>query len=108
MILDIVKHYVESEAVVGSGSNPGVVFFREQHLPETITEFSRNAMCNILSRRDAIRLAEKYNIEYFLLGNGRGIIGSLAIIGCLLDGDHTFRVLYRRPENFRNLKNVRL
>ena len=104
-IIDIVKHYVESKAVVGSGSNPGVVFFREQQLPVAITEFSRNAMCNILSRWDAIMLAKKYNIEYFLLGNGRGIIGSLAAIGCLLDGDHTFEAIaYRRPENFGTLR----
>jgi tRNA(Ile2)-agmatinylcytidine synthase len=99
-IIDIVRHHVETEAVVGSGSDPGVVFFRGHQVPEAIKEFSRTAMCGILSRRDAIRLAKKYNIEYFLLGKGRGIVGSLAAVGCLLEGDHTFEAIaYRRPEN---------
>ena len=99
-IIDIVKYYVETEAVVGSGADPGVVIFRGHQVPKAIVEFGKTAMCDIIHRRDAIRLAEKYNIEYFLLGKGRGIIGSLAAIGSLLEGDHTFEAIaYRRPEN---------
>jgi tRNA(Ile2)-agmatinylcytidine synthase len=106
-IIDFVKHYVKSNSEVGSGSNPGVAFFRERHLPEALIEFSKNAMCNIISKREALRLAEKYKIEYSLLGNGRGIIGSLAAIGCLLDGDHTYEAIaYRRPENCGTVRLV--
>jgi tRNA(Ile2)-agmatinylcytidine synthase len=98
---------METNTAVGSGANPGVVFFRERELPHALIEFSKNAMCDIISKRDAIILAEKYNIEYFMLGNGRGIIGSLAAIGCLLDGDYTFEAIaYRRPENFGTVRTV--
>ncbi len=104
-IIDFVKHSMDNNSAVGS--NPAVAFFRGEQLPEALTEYSRNAMCNVLSKRDAIRLAEKYNIEYFLVGNGRGIIGALAAIGCLLDGDHTFEAIaYRREENCGTLRVV--
>ena len=106
-IIDFIKQYMETNTAVGSGANPGVVFFRQRELPHALIEFSKNAMCDIISKRDAIILAEKYNIEYFMLGNGRGIIGSLAAIGCLLNGDHTFEAIaYRRPENFGTVRAV--
>ena len=106
-IIDFIKQYMETNTAVGSGANPGVVFFRERELPNALIEFSKIAMCDIISKRDAIILAEKYNIEYFMLGNGRGIIGSLAAIGCLLDGDYTFEAIaYRRPENFGTVRTV--
>lgn len=106
-IIDFIKQYMEANTAVGLGANPGVVFFRERELPHALIEFSKNAMCDIISKRDAIILAEKYNIECFMLGNGRGIIGSLAAIGCLLDGDHTFEAIaYRRPENFGTVRTV--
>lgn len=99
-ITEFVKNYVESNSATGSGANPGVVFFRDRQLPEALVEFSKRAMFDVISKQDAIKLANKIGVEYFTLGNGRGLVGALAAIGCLLDGDHTFEAIaYRRPEN---------
>src|SRR5919107_4000463 len=99
-IIDFTKHHMESDSAVGSGANPGVAFFRGPHLPDALTEFSTYAMSDIISKQNAIRIAEKLGVEYFTLGNGRGLVGALAAIGCLLRGDHTFEAIaYRKPEN---------
>lgn len=99
-ITEFVKNHVESNSATGSGANPGVVFFRGRQLPDALVEFSKRAMFDVISKQNAIKLAEKLGVEYFTLGNGRGLVGALAAIGCLLDGDHTFEAIaYRRPEN---------
>lgn len=106
-IVDFVKHHIETNAATGTGANPGVVFFRGRQIPEALMEFSRYGMFDILHKQIAIKLANKYNIEYFTLGNGRGLVGAIAAIGCVLDGDHTFEAIaYRRPENCGTLRNI--
>ena len=106
-IIDFTKHHMESDSAVGSGANPGVAFFRGPHLPDALTEFSKCAMSDIISKQNAIRIAEKLGVEHFTLGNGRGLVGALAAIGCLLHGDHTFEAIaYRRPENCGTVRTI--
>src|ERR671914_3026215 len=106
-ITEFVKNYVESNSATGSGANPGVVFFRGRQLPDALVEFSKRAMFDVISKQNAIKLAAKFGVEYFTLGNGRGLVGALAAIGCLLDGDHTFEAIaYRRPENCGTVRMI--
>ncbi len=98
-IIDFVKNHVESTSAIGSGANPGIAFLRGNFLPAALLEFSRCAMFDVISKQDAIRLAEKTGVEYSMFGSGRGLVGALASVGCLLDSDHTYEAIaYRRPE----------
>jgi tRNA(Ile2)-agmatinylcytidine synthase len=106
-IVDFVKHHIETHSATGKGANPGVVFFRGRQIPEALMKFSTYGMFDILHKQIAIKLANKYNIEYFILGNGRGLVGAIAAIGCVLDGDHTFEAIaFRRAENCGTLRNI--
>jgi tRNA(Ile2)-agmatinylcytidine synthase len=99
-IMENIKQLVEEGSSIDSGANPGLAFYNRDQVPEAIQEFSRTAMYDILSKQKAEALAKKYGIHYFTFGNGQGLVGSLAAIGCLLHGDHTFEAIaYRKPEN---------
>ena len=47
-------------------------------------------MFDILSKQKAEKIAKENCVRYFTFGNGQGLVGSLAAIGTLEDGDHTF------------------
>lgn len=99
-VIEYVRHQVESNSAVGSGANPGIAFLEGRDVPLSIKHFSRIAMFDILSRQKAQKIAQESNVKYFTFGNGQGLVGSLAAIGCLLDGDHTFEAIaYRKQEN---------
>lgn len=99
-VIEHIRQYIEKESNIYSGANPAVAFFIGEHIPDAIKEFSRVAMFDILSRQKAQKVSEEQLIRYFTFGNGQGLVGSLAAIGCLLDGDHTFEAIaYRKLEN---------
>ena len=99
-IMESIKQFVEEGSSIYSGANPGLAFYDREQVPEDIQEFSNIAMYDSLSKQKAETLAKKYGIKYFTFGNGQGLVGSLAAIGCLLHGDHTFEAIaYRKPEN---------
>jgi tRNA(Ile2)-agmatinylcytidine synthase len=98
-IIGYVKQSIEEGSNIGSGANPAVVFFKGEEIPNIIKEFSRVAMFDILSRKQAEKIAKEHFMEYLTFGDGRGLVGSLAAIGCLLRNDHTFEAIaYRKPE----------
>jgi tRNA(Ile2)-agmatinylcytidine synthase len=99
-IMENIKQLVEEGSSIDSGANPGLAFYHREQIPEDIQEFSSIAMYDSLTKQKAETLAKKYGIQYFTFGNGQGLVGSLAAIGCLLHGDHTFEAIaYRKPEN---------
>ena len=62
--------------------------------------FSIRAIKEILTIKEAEKLAEDVNAEIHQFKKGRGIIGALAAIGCYLR-ESTFELLaYRLPENY--------
>jgi tRNA(Ile2)-agmatinylcytidine synthase len=106
-IIEFIKYYIEKDSAIGSGANPGVAFFKGEQIPQIVKEFSRNAMFDILSRQKAKKIAKECSIQYFTFGNGQGLVGSIAAIGCLLNGDYTFEVIaYRRPEKYGTVRKV--
>lgn len=98
-LIEYIISEVEQESYIGSGANPGVVFFRGNEIPDDIVKFSSLAMHDFLSRQHAKKLTLKNNIKDFSFGNGNGIIGALAAIGNNLNTDHTFEAIaYRKIE----------
>lgn len=105
--MDYVKCAVEEGSAIGSGANPGIAFLQGDHIPASLRQFSDLAMCDVLSRQMAQKVAESCGIKYYTFGNGQGLVGSLGAMGCLLDGDHTFELIaYRKPENCGTLRRV--
>ena len=99
--IDYVRQAVEEGSAIGSGANPGVAFLQGDDVPQAIRQFSAMAMCDVLSRQMAERVAKANNVQYYTFGNGQGLVGSLGAMGCLmLDCDHTFELIaYRKMEN---------
>lgn len=81
-------------------TNPGVVFYQSQEIPEELKSFSKRVVQDVVEIQEAEALAEKIGAEVHKFKLGRGIIGALAAIGNTLEQDWTFELIaYRTPEN---------
>jgi tRNA(Ile2)-agmatinylcytidine synthase len=106
-VIDYVRQEVEEGSAIGSGADPGVAFLQGDHVPAELQKFSALAMCDVLSRQMAEKAAKAAGVQYYTFGNGQGLVGSLAAIGCLLEGDHTYELIaYRRQENCGTARRV--
>jgi tRNA(Ile2)-agmatinylcytidine synthase len=63
------------------GTNPGIVFFQSEKIPEAIRAFAENAITGIVTLKEATGLIEKFGGEALGFKNRRGIIGALAAVG---------------------------
>jgi tRNA(Ile2)-agmatinylcytidine synthase len=92
---------VEEHSDLGfKGTNPGIVFFPNEKIPEEIKTFSGNAITGIVTLEKAMELIQKFGGEALGFKNCRGIIGALAAVGETFEGDHTYELIaYRVPEN---------
>ena len=106
-IIEYITQVVEDGSDLKNGANPGIIFFSGENIPEEVKEFSNIAMFDLLTRQKAEKIAQKYNMQYFVRGNGQGLVGSLGAIGCLLHEDHTFEAIaYRMFENCGTRRKV--
>jgi len=106
-IVEYVKQAIEHSSETGAGANPAVAFLTGEQVPNALKELSRIAMFDTISIYNAEKIALQSCIDYYTFGNGQGLIGSLAAIGCLLLGDHTFEVIaYRKTENCGTIREV--
>jgi tRNA(Ile2)-agmatinylcytidine synthase len=106
-VIDYVRQAIQEGSAIGSGANPGVAFLQGDHIPIDLQEFSGLAMCEVLSRQMAEKVAKAANIQYYTFGNGQGLVGSLGAMGCLLDGDHTYELIaYRKRKNWGMLRVI--
>ncbi len=103
IILESVKNLSEMD---NENTNPGVVFYEgksingQMVMDNRLPVFSIRAIKEILTIKEAEKLAEDVNAEIHQFKKGRGIIGALAAIGCYLR-ESTFELLaYRLPENY--------
>jgi len=93
-IFSVVCSIIEKHAL--SDSNPGIVMLTGD-VPDDIVNFSKSAMHTLVTKKKALTLVRKHDLDSFELGNGLGIIGALSSIGCTLEDDHTFEVIsYRK------------
>lgn len=80
-------------------TNPGLVFYEGKITPE-LQSFAMKTIRTIVKQDEAEELADKLGAELFKFKKGRGVIGSLAAIGCPLN-DVTYELLaYRDPANY--------
>src|SRR6185295_4144709 len=56
-VVDHVRQAVEERSAIGTGANPGVAFLQRDHVPVGIQQFSALAMCDVLSRQLAEKVA---------------------------------------------------
>jgi tRNA(Ile2)-agmatinylcytidine synthase len=99
-VVDYVRQAVENGSAIGSGANPGVAFLRGE-VPVALQQFAFAAMCDVLSRQMAEKIAKSNGIVYSTFGNGQGLVGSLGAMGCLMHNtDYTYELIaYRKQEN---------
>ena len=89
------------------GTNPGIVFFQNEKIPEEIKNFAKNAVTGIVTLKEATRLVKKFEGEALGFKNCRGIIGALGAVGGTLEEDYTYELIaYRAPENFGSQRKV--
>ncbi len=81
-------------------TDPAVVFFCGEHVPEELTHFSMNAIQGVVKLEEAIKLIQKVKAGGVGFNSGRGLIGASAAVGETLFGDHTYELIaYRTREN---------
>jgi tRNA(Ile2)-agmatinylcytidine synthase len=99
---------VEEHSDLGfKGTNPGIVFFQNEKIPEEIKIFTQNAITGIVTLEEATGLIQKFGGEALGFKNCRGIIGALAAFGENFEGDHTYELIaYRLPENCGSKRRV--
>ncbi|MDO9043878.1 MAG: tRNA(Ile)(2)-agmatinylcytidine synthase [Methanobacteriaceae archaeon] len=109
IILESVKNLSEMD---NENTNPGVVFYEgrsingQMLMDNRLPVFATRAIKEILTIKEAEKLARDIGAEIHQFKKGRGIIGALAAIGCYLR-DSTFELLaYRLPENYGSLRKI--
>ena len=100
-IIEYLTKIVRAESDIQNGANPGLAIFESDTIPLSLRQFSAKAMYDVLKIEDAEKLASQLSIHIFKYGAGLGIIGALASIGALLEGDHTYEAIAYRKEVFQ-------
>jgi tRNA(Ile2)-agmatinylcytidine synthase len=99
---------VEENSDLGfKGTDPGIVFCKNEEVPAEIKVFAKNAVTRIVTLKEAMRLIKKFGGEAFGFKTCRGIIGALAAVGETLEGDYTYELIaYRLAENCGSKRKV--
>jgi len=98
---------IEAGSHIGhKGTDPAVVFLKGRPSAH-IRRFSREALCEILSERHAVKLVRSSGASAAAYGTEMGLVGALAAVGETLPSDHTFELIaYRTKENCGSPRNV--
>jgi tRNA(Ile2)-agmatinylcytidine synthase len=87
-------------------TDPAVVFLKGP-VPLPLREFAARTLHDVLSVREAKRIAGAVNAEAHLLKGSRGLVGALASVGADLNQEHTFEIIaYRTRENIGTARRV--
>lgn len=112
-IMSLVTSLVENGSDINcEKTNPGVVFIHERlfsSLKGPLSSFYERAQKDVVEISDAFELIQKYSIPSFHMKLGRGLIGSLAAAGAVLNGlaDTTYELLaYRTQSNIGSCRFV--
>jgi len=102
-LIDEVVEWIAERAA--PESEPGVCL--AWAVPEQVTAFGRRAQQEIVTRKEALALAEGDGLLLRnLRENGRGIIGALAAVGLAATGNDGRFVLYRHLRDLRGVVSV--
>lgn len=95
-----VSYLVKKYSDIRGGANPGLVFFDKETIPKKFSDFSNQALWQLISRSRAKKFAKENNLESFFLGNGQGLVGAIGAIGYQFE-DTTLELLsYRKKSRF--------
>lgn len=87
-------------------TNPGIVF----HIGEihsALCSFTQAALSRVVEIKEAQSLISRFDIDSVMLKEPRGLIGALAAVGGLQNGDYTFELItYRPPKNRGNMRRI--
>ncbi|MGD0805316.1 MAG: tRNA(Ile)(2)-agmatinylcytidine synthase [Candidatus Bathyarchaeia archaeon] len=87
-------------------TNPGIVFHLGE-VPAELNTFYLEVVQTIVQIEEAERLISRYSASAVAWKNKRGLIGALAAIGGVLDGDYTYELLtYRIPSKRGTLRRI--
>ncbi|MEM4576906.1 MAG: tRNA(Ile)(2)-agmatinylcytidine synthase [Candidatus Nezhaarchaeales archaeon] len=75
-----------------------VVAILHGEVHEDFLDFYEIALNRVVPWREAVDLAQKHDVKVIKTRSGLGLIGSLAAIGSLMKGDHTYELLTYRDE----------
>ena len=99
-IKNLVKKFVKQYSDVKNGANPGLVFCQDENIPNEFSKLSSDAMWKLIHRNDAKKILSKYNLDFFYLGNGQGLVGATSVLGYNFE-DETYELLsYRKSSQF--------
>ncbi|MCS7139972.1 MAG: tRNA(Ile)(2)-agmatinylcytidine synthase [Candidatus Nezhaarchaeota archaeon] len=68
-------------------------------LSDELENFYRKALTRVVTLREAIDIAQRNDVKVIATRSRMGLIGSLASIGSLMHGDHTYELLAYRAAN---------
>lgn len=103
-VIEAVEEYSDFDF---AGTDPGIVFFFGEAIPEEVRIFARDAIQDVVKLDDALKLVRKFGAEAVGYKSGRGVIGALAAVGETLTEDHTYELIaYRLPENCGTKRRV--
>lgn len=101
-----IEEVEESSRIGTAGTDPAVVFLNGRP-PLKIKQFSRKALWDVVSEREALETLRRYHTVAVAYGTRLGLVGALSAIGQTLDGDHTFElVAYRERKNWGTPRRV--
>ena len=101
-----IKNLVSKYSDMINGANPGLIFFQNDSVPKSFTEFSNLALWQLINRGTAKTFAKKNDLEFFYQGNGQGLVGAIAAIGYDFK-DHTLELLsYRKKPKFGKERKI--
>ena len=99
-IKNLVKKFVKQYSDVKNGANPGLVFCQDENIPNEFSKLSSDAMWKLIHRNEAKKILSKYNLDFYYLGNGQGLVGATSVIGYNFE-DETYELLsYRKSSHF--------
>jgi tRNA(Ile2)-agmatinylcytidine synthase len=104
LALEITQNNSDLSAV---RTDPAVVFLLGR-VPQDLRDYSVSALHDVLTVRQAMKVARMTNVEIHQLKGTRGVIGALAAIGAGLSSTrHTFELIaYRARENLGTPRRV--
>ncbi len=62
-ITNLVKSFSDTK----NGANPGLIFFEDEYIPQSLKEFSKFALWKLINRSKAKNLYYKINLNHFIL-----------------------------------------
>jgi tRNA(Ile2)-agmatinylcytidine synthase len=97
LTLNLLEQYSQ---INNKGTNPGIVFYQHEQVPQELTIFSKQTETSIVTIKQAVNLIRKIGAEALGYNTCRGIIGALAAIGETLAYDYTYELIaYRSAQN---------